>query len=140
MMLAATGLTSNEQGGVCIMYLSFVIDSTTVSAPTTAFSNAVYVHTSDFAKIVDISRADPEAVKERGVLCAVGEAVFFVRPSETYKPGSVGAGMMQRLAGQLTLSTPTPVTPFIPPRGNFPMASVQLEVDVLGSAPAEVGP
>lgn len=116
MMLAATGLTSNEQ----------------------AFSNAVYVHTSDFVKIVDISRADPEAVKERGVLCAVGEAVFFVRPSETYKPGSVGAGMMQRLAGQLTLSTPTPVTPFIPPRGNFPMASVQLEVDVLGSAPAEI--
>ena len=39
---------------------------------------------------------------------------------------------MQRMAGGLTMNTPTPVTPFRPPPGNFPIASIQLEIDLLG--------
>jgi hypothetical protein len=39
--------------------------------------------------------------------------------------------MMQRMAGNLPLDAGVPVTPFSPPRGNFAMASVQLEVDLL---------
>lgn len=39
--------------------------------------------------------------------------------------------MMQRMAGNLPLDAPVPVTPYAPPRGNFTMASVQLEVDLL---------
>ena len=40
--------------------------------------------------------------------------------------------MIQRIAGALTLNSAVPVTPFAPPRGNFVMSSVQLEVDALG--------
>jgi hypothetical protein len=113
LLLSATGLTSNEH----------------------ALSNAVWVHPADFAKLVDAARADPAVAKDKGVLCAVGEAVFFVRPSDAYKPSTVGVGLMQRLAGQVQNDKPTPVTPFVP-RGNFPMASLQLELDVLKAGAA----
>lgn len=111
------------------------LETAGLTAPEQAFSNALYVHPLDFAKIAEIAGADAERVKDAGVLCAVGEAVFFIRQSASYKPGSIGAGMMQRLAGQLVLNKPTPVTPFFPPRGNFPLASVVAEVDLVSGAP-----
>ena len=114
MTLATTGLANNDQ----------------------AFSNALYVHPLDFTRIVDAAGVDAEKVKDAGVLCAVGEAVFYVRQAASSKPGSIGAGMMQRLAAQLVMNSPTPVTPFAPPRGNFPLASIVAEVDLLGGAPA----
>ena len=45
--------------------------------------------------------------------------------------------MMQRMAGSLVMNTPTPVTPFRPPPGNFPIASIQLELDLVGKAAAD---
>ena len=114
MSLATTGLANNDQ----------------------AYSNALYVHPVDFAKIVETAGADAEKVKDAGVLCAVGEAVFYVRQAPTSKPGTIGAGMMQRLAAQLVMNAPTPVTPFSPPRNNFPLASIVAEVDLLGGSPA----
>lgn len=111
--LATTGLANNEQ----------------------AYSNVLYVHPIDFAKIVDAAAADADKVKDAGVLCAVGEAVFYVRQAGTTKPGCIGAGMMQRLAAQLVMNAPTPVTPFSPPRGNFPLGTIVVEVDLLGGAP-----
>jgi hypothetical protein len=115
-----------------------VLESSTLTSNDHAFSNALYVHPTDFSKLVDMARADPEAVKEKGILCAVGEGVFFVRQAATYKPGTIGVGMHQRLAGQILQQKPTPVTPFQPPRGNFPMASIQLEVDFIQKSDAEV--
>lgn len=111
------------------------LETTGLASPDQAFSNALYVHPLDFAKIAEIAGADAERVKDVGVLCAVGEAVFFVRQSVSYKPGSIGAGMMQRVAGQLLQSKPTPVTPFFPPRGKFPIANVVAEVDLVSGAP-----
>ena len=178
--LAVTGHASNQQ----------------------AYTNCAYVHPSDLTKLADAAGQAPEVVLEKGLICAVGEAVFTVRcvccagrrargcrgggggaaaaaatavgparlppraigvrcaaasawvkprppcvanpppapprtssdrsPYDHYKPGTIGVGMMQRMAGNLPLDAAVPVTPFAPPKGqNFTMASVQLEVDLL---------
>ena len=115
---------------------AYSLETTGLTSQDQAFTNALYVHPSDFVKLAEVAGVDAERVKEAGVLCAVGEAVFFVRQSPTYKPGTIGAGMFQRVSGQLLQNKPTPVTPFFPPRGNFPLASLVAEVDLLGGAPA----
>lgn len=115
---------------------AYSLETTGLTSQDQAFTNALYVHPSDFSKLAEVAGVDAERVKEAGVLCAVGEAVFFVRQSPTYKPGTIGAGMFQRVSGQLLQNKPTPVTPFFPPRGNFPLASLVAEVDLLGGAPA----
>ena len=106
-----------------------------------AFTNAVYVNPSDFARVVEAAGADAEKVKEIGVLCAVGEAVFFVRQAPTFKQGTIGVGMLQCVAGAIAQGKPTPVTPFYPPRGNFPLANIVFEIDLLSAtatAPGQV--
>lgn len=67
------------------------------------------------------------------MLCAVNDAVFFVKAFDRALPGTIGVGMMQRLAGNMMLDTPLPVLPFSPPRGaRLPLASIVMEVDLMG--------
>ncbi len=44
-----------------------------------ALTNCVYVHPSDLKSIADFAGLQYEAVKSKGVPCAVGEGIFFVR-------------------------------------------------------------
>ena len=55
--LATTGLTSNDQ----------------------ALTNCAYVHPLDLAKLAEAAGVSIDAVKEKGLTCAVGEAVFVVK-------------------------------------------------------------
>ena len=72
------------------------------------------------------------------MLCAVNDAVFFVKAFDRALPGTIGVGMMQRLAGNMMLDTPLPVLPFSPPRGaRLPLATIVMEIDLMGKG-AEV--
>ena len=55
--LVTTGLASNAQG----------------------FTNCVYVHPTDLSRLADAAGAAIETVTDKGLMCAVGEAVFVVK-------------------------------------------------------------
>lgn len=113
MVLNTTGLASNEQG----------------------FSNCCFVTPSDLALLAEQAGVDAKAAADRGVLCAVNEAIFFVKAFDRALPNTIGVGMMQRMAGNMMMNAPVPVMPFRLPRGaKLPLASIQLEVDLLGKA------
>jgi len=57
LMLTTTGLASNAQG----------------------FTNCAYVHPSDLARLAEAAGASPEVAAEKGLMCAVGEAVFVIK-------------------------------------------------------------
>lgn len=102
-----------------------------------ALTNNCYVHPSGFAKLAEMADLDAEAAaKGQGVLCAVNEAVFWIKPNDRFMPDNIGCGMAQRVAGRMTLSNPVPISPFIPPRKDFPTAMMQFELE-LAKAPAE---
>lgn len=44
-----------------------------------AFTNCAYVHPSDLAKLAEAAGQPVEVVQEKGLICAVGEAVFTVK-------------------------------------------------------------
>jgi len=44
-----------------------------------AFTDCAYVHPEDIVSLAEVAGVDPEPVKRRGMLCAVGEAVLFVK-------------------------------------------------------------
>jgi hypothetical protein len=83
--LKAVGLASNEQG----------------------FSNCCFVSPADAAKLAAAAGVseDDKVLKDRGVLCAVNDAVFFVKPFDRALPGTIAVGMMQRMAGAMMLDT-----------------------------------
>lgn len=115
--LNTTGLASNEQG----------------------YSNCCFVTPTDFEALATASGADARAVADKGVLCAVNEAIFYIRPFDRALPNTIGVGMMQRMAGNMMMNAPVPVAPFRLPRGmKLPLASIQLEVDLLGKSDVEV--
>lgn len=117
MVLNTTGLASNEQG----------------------FSNCCFVTPGDLALLAEQAGVDAKVAADRGVLCAVNEAIFFVKGFDRALPNTIGVGMMQRMAGNMMMNAPVPVLPFRLPRGaKLPLASIQLEVDLLGKAAGDV--
>jgi hypothetical protein len=59
--------------------------------------------------------------------------LFVCRGFDRALAGTIGVGMMQRMAGNMMMSAPVPVTPFQLPRGvRLPASSMSLEVDLLG--------
>jgi hypothetical protein len=116
MTLNTVSLTSNEQG----------------------FSNACFVHPSDFAALCASSGADAsdKLTIEKGILCAVNEAIFFVRQFDRAMPGTIAVGMLQRMAGNMMMNAPVPVMPFKLSKGvKLPLSSITMEMDILGKAP-----
>lgn len=53
------------------------------------------------------------------------------RLSASIAPGTIALNQLQRIAGNIEMTAPMPVSPFRVPRGNFPMSQVTLEVDSL---------
>jgi hypothetical protein len=43
------------------------------------FTNCAFVHPSDLEKLAQAGGADPDKAAKRGMLCAVGDAVFLVQ-------------------------------------------------------------
>jgi len=59
--------------------------------------------------------------------------LFVCRGFDRALPGTIGVGMMQRMAGNMMMSAPVPVTPFQLSHGvRLPASSMSLEVDLLG--------
>ena len=56
-MLTPTNVLSNDQG----------------------FTNCCFVHPSNFATLAAAAGQDPDSASKAGILCAVNEAVFWVR-------------------------------------------------------------
>jgi hypothetical protein len=53
--------------------------TTSLANNSQAYTNALYVNPNDLQKLADASGTDQKSAAEKGVLCSVGEAVFFVR-------------------------------------------------------------
>ena len=57
LQLATTGLASNDQ----------------------ALTNCAYVHPLDLVKLAELAGVSVEQLKDKGLTCAIGEAVFVVK-------------------------------------------------------------